>query len=84
MTKFVLYAQVGCKSSDITRKYLVSESVEFIEYDITYDVIRKSEMIQRTGGRKHTPQIFYNNSHIKTLEDLCKLINELKAQNRVA
>lgn len=76
MDRVVVYTQTGCKQSDKVKQLLSSKKVTFIEKDISYDVLLKREMIERSGGKAITPQVFFNNSHIKSLDALAEAIDQ--------
>lgn len=70
MSSILIYTQHHCKQSDKIRHLLNIKKVPFEEKDITHDVLGKREMMERTGGRVITPQVFVNGRHIGGLEDL--------------
>lgn len=72
MSKIVIYTQSNCRQSEKAKQLIQSKNLSFTEKDITYDVLVKREMIERTGGRATTPQIFINSQHIGNYEDLAK------------
>jgi len=49
---------------------LSNHEIKYIEKDISYDVLQKREMIERSGGRSTTPQIFMGNRHIESFDVL--------------
>jgi len=72
MSKIVIYTQSNCRQSEKAKQLIQSKNLTFVEKDITYDVLVKREMIERTGGKATTPQIFINGQHIGNYEDLSK------------
>lgn len=84
MDKVVVYTQTGCKQSDKVKQLLNSKKITFIEKDISYDVLLKREMIERSGGKAITPQVFFNNHHIRTLEALAEVIEKKNNSSRAA
>lgn len=72
MSRIVIYTQSNCRQSEKAKQFIHSKNLNFIEKDITYDVLGKREMIERTGGKATTPQIFVSGKHIGTYDDLTK------------
>ncbi len=75
--KIIIYTQASCRQSDKLRQYLNSKKLDFIEKEITHDVLLKREMIERSGGRAVTPQIFVEGKHMNDIEELQSNINNL-------
>lgn len=73
MPRITIYTQPNCKESERLKDVLASKSITFEERDVSKDVMVKREMIERTGGKKITPQIFINGKNFSN-------INELKEQ----
>lgn len=69
MEKVILYTQQTCRQSDKLKQLLNAQGIDFVEKDITYNVLLKREMIERTGGRSITPQAFVNGKHITSIEE---------------
>lgn len=72
MAKIVIYTQSNCKQSEKTRQLIQSLNLSCNEKDISHDVLLKREMIERTGGRSTTPQVFVNGQHVGSYEDVLK------------
>ncbi len=77
MKKIIIYTQSSCRHSDKLKQLLNSKKIDFVEKDITHDVLLKREMIERSGGRAITPQIFIEGKHMSNKEDLQSSINSL-------
>lgn len=73
MTEVILYTQSNCRLSEKARQIIQSKKYRFLEKDVTYDVLVKREMIERTGGRATTPQIFVKGKHISSVQELQNL-----------
>lgn len=73
MSEIILYTQLNCRSSDKAKQLLQSKKIKFLEKDISYDVLTKREMIERTGGRVNTPQIFIKGKHIGGFTELTSI-----------
>lgn len=70
MARVLIYTQANCKLSEKAKQLISSKNVKFIEKDITYDVLLKREMIERTGGKASTPQMFVNGKLVNNFDDL--------------
>ncbi len=73
MSKVVIYTQQGCKLSQQAKNLISSKGVNFDERDITYDALGRREMIERSGGRAITPQIFIDGRYVGGCDDLFRL-----------
>ncbi len=73
MPEVIVYTKLNCLSSEKTKQILQSNKIKFIEKDISFDVLTKREMIERTGGRANTPQIFIQGKHIGSFSELADL-----------
>jgi glutaredoxin len=76
MKATIIYTQPNCKKSEQAKKVLILKNIKFIEKDVS-EVETKREMIERTGGRPLTPQIFIEGKHIGTFEDLLCINNNI-------
>jgi glutaredoxin 3 len=70
MTEIILYTQTNCRLSEKAKQIFQTKKFRFLEKDVTYDVLVKREMIERTGGRATTPQIFVKGKHIGSFQEL--------------
>jgi glutaredoxin 3 len=73
----VIYATQWCGYCERARRLLASKGVSFQEIDV--DSAGRSEMIQRSGGRRTVPQIFIGDTHVGGSDEL----NELEASGRL-
>ena len=76
MANVILYTQQNCRFSDKAKQLLQIKKVMFNEKDVSHDVLLKREMIELSGGRVTTPQIFVDGRHIGGCDDLFKLYNK--------
>jgi len=81
MSKFLVYIRTGCRFSEQARQLLDSKGLEYFEKDVTHDVLLKREMIELSGGRVTTPQVFFKGRHIGGCDELCKLDGSLGLEN---
>jgi len=58
MTEVVMYSTSWCPYCTRARLLLKEKGVPFTEIDIEREPERRSEMIERAGGRTSVPQIF--------------------------
>jgi glutaredoxin len=77
MKKITIYTQSSCRHSDKLKQLLNSKKINFVEKDISNNVLLKREMIERTGGRAITPQIFVENRYMSNIDELHHSINNL-------
>ncbi len=75
MNKITIYTQTNCKASEKLKNFLITQNIKYINKDITYDVLQKREMIERSGGMSTTPQIFVGNQYVKSIDELKEIIN---------
>ena len=52
---------------------LDSKGLTYEEKDVTHDVLLKREMIELSGGRVTTPQVFFKRKHIGGCDELFAL-----------
>ncbi len=69
MANVVLYTKIECPFSKDCKKMLEEKGVEYHEITIDDDPAMMQEM-QTKSGRKDTPQVFINGSHIGSFDDL--------------
>ena len=70
MADVVLYTKPGCPYCIAAMGLLDQKGVDFTEIVASFDPEKKSEMIQRPGGRMTSPQIFIDGRHIGGPDDL--------------
>jgi glutaredoxin 3 len=70
MARVEIYTRAFCGYCTRAKRLLDSKGVEYEEIDVTMDSGRKSEMIQRAGGRTTFPQIFIGDRHVGGSDDL--------------
>ena len=73
MARVEIYTKVFCPYCSRALALLRGKGVEMEEYDITMDSAKRSEMIERSGGRMTVPQIFIDGLHIGGSDDLAAL-----------
>jgi len=70
MANVVIYTKNYCPFSKDLKTFLEEKNVEFTELMIQDDDNLRREMEEKSGGRKDTPQVFINSSHIGSFDDL--------------
>lgn len=73
MPKIEIYTKEWCGYSQRAKALLRDKGAAFDEYEISLDVARRDEMIDRAGGRTTVPQIFIDGRHIGGCDDLMAL-----------
>lgn len=76
MAKVEIYTKDWCPYCVRAKRLLTERGAEIIEYAVDYGGDKKSEMIQRAGGRTTVPQIFIDGRHIGGCDELFRLQSE--------
>jgi glutaredoxin 3 len=73
MAKIEIYTKFLCPFCTRAKKLLETKGVAFEEIDISMGGPRRSEMLDRSGGRQTVPQIFIDGQHIGGCDDIMAL-----------
>ena len=73
MANIEIYTKPTCGFCHMAKRLLGSKGASYAEVDISAKPERRSEMIQRAGGRSTVPQIFIDGKHIGGCDDLFAL-----------
>jgi len=73
MVKVEIYTGPYCGYCQQAKNLLDLKGVEYTEYSTFMDVGRRTEMIERAGGRTSVPQIFIDGRHVGGSDDLMAL-----------
>ena len=73
MTRVVLYTTPYCGYCRAAKHLLSKKGVTFTEIDVSEDMQRRREMIERAFGRRMVPQIFINDTHVGGYDELAEL-----------
>ena len=73
MTRVVLYTTPYCGYCRAAKRLLGKKEVTFTEIDVSEDMERRREMIERAFGRRTVPQIFINDTHVGGYDELAEL-----------
>lgn len=70
MAKVEIYTKFLCPYCTRAKSLLTAKGLDFEEIDISTGGPRRSEMLERSGGRQTVPQIFINGTHVGGCDDL--------------
>ena len=73
MLKVEIYTKDWCPYCVRAKRLLADSGADVVDYPVDRGGEKKSEMIQRAGGRTTVPQIFINGRHIGGCDDLIDL-----------
>lgn len=73
MARIEVYTKFLCPYCTRAKSLLTRKGVSFEEIDISTGGPRRTEMIERSGGRLTVPQIFIDGRHIGGSDDLAAL-----------
>lgn len=73
MPSIEIYTSPLCGFCHAAKRLLTQKGVAFAEVDIMAEPSRRSEMMDRAGGRHTVPQIFIAGTHIGGCDDLYDL-----------
>lgn len=68
-----IYTSPLCGFCHAAKRLLNQKGVEFSEVDVLVEPGRRSEMMDRAGGRHTVPQIFVGETHVGGCDDLFDL-----------
>ena len=84
MKKVVIYTGIRCAHCDWTLALLKKKNIDFVEYNINENPIKRDEMLKKSNGARTVPQIFIGeyyvggNFELQALEREGKLDSLLK------
>jgi glutaredoxin 3 len=73
MAKVEIYTKFLCPFCTRALSLLAAKGVAVEEYDITMGGAKRTEMLDRSGGRTTVPQIFIDGRHIGGSDELAAL-----------
>jgi glutaredoxin 3 len=71
--KVEIYTWATCPFCIRAKKLLEQKGVDYTEYSIDGDEMARSQMAQRSNGRRSVPQIFINDQHVGGCDDIHQL-----------
>ena len=78
MAKIEIYTKAFCPYCSRALRLLDDKGVDVEEFDISMGGPKRTEMLDRAGGRSTVPQIFIDGRHIGGSDDLAALEREGK------
>ena len=81
MKKVVIYTGDRCIHCVWAIELLNRKKIEFTEYNIAKNVIKRDEMLKKSNGMKTVPQIFIGNYHVGGNDELQALEKEGKLES---
>lgn len=79
MKKVEIYTSPLCGYCHAAKRLLNNKGVEFEETNLMTNPGKRSEMLERSGGRTSVPQIFIGGTHVGGFDDL----NELEYDDKL-
>ena len=73
MAKVEMYTTMWCGYCARARGLLQRKGVDFEDIDVEADTSKRTEMVQRAGGRTTVPQIFIDGAHVGGSDELAAL-----------
>lgn len=73
MSKVEIYTSPLCGFCHAAKRLLNAKEIIFHEIDLASEPNRRSEMMDRAGGRHTVPQIFIGETHVGGCDDLFAL-----------
>jgi glutaredoxin 3 len=73
MKRVLVYSTRICPYCMLAKRLLSSKGVNYEEVLVDLDCNRRSEMLQRAGGRRTVPQIFVGDRHVGGYDELAAL-----------
>jgi glutaredoxin 3 len=73
LARVEIYSTLFCPYCARAKALLAKKGVQFENIDVIEDSSRRSEMVERAGGRTTVPQIFIDGKHIGGSDELLEL-----------
>ena len=73
MAKVEIYTKMTCGFCTRAKRLLEMKKVAYEEYRVDFGGPKKTEMVERAGGRMTVPQIFIGGRHVGGCDDLMTL-----------
>lgn len=85
MADIIIYTTKTCPYCVQAKNLLKQKGVEHIqEIDVSTDIEKRQEMMEKAHGRRTVPQIFINGEHIGGFDDLAATDREGKLDGLLA
>ncbi|MDH3230722.1 MAG: glutaredoxin 3 [Alphaproteobacteria bacterium] len=73
MAKVEIYTSPWCGYCHSAKRLLDKKGVTYIEYDVTMDRAKRTEMLERAAGGQTVPQIFIDDRPVGGCDELFEL-----------
>ena len=73
MKRVLVYSSMICPYCVMAKRLLSRKGVKYEEVLVDVECGRRSEMLQRSGGRRTVPQIFVGEHHVGGYDELAAL-----------
>jgi glutaredoxin 3 len=73
MAPVEIYTTPICPYCHAAKDLLTRKGVKFTEFNVMGDAQKRTEMVERAGGRMTVPQIFIGKTHVGGSDDLHEL-----------
>lgn len=84
MNNITIYTTDYCPYCHVAKALLRSRGLNYTEIDVSRDLDKRDEMIERSG-RRTVPQVFFDDKHIGGNDDLQRYVrNVLDAETAAA
>ena len=79
-----IYSKFLCPYCSMAKRLLASKGADYVEYDITMNRAKRTEMEERAPGARTVPQIFIGGQPIGGFDDLSALEQQGKLDSMLA
>jgi glutaredoxin 3 len=79
-----IYTKMACGFCTRAKRLLEMKKIKFDEISVDFGGPKKTEMVERAGGRMTVPQIFINGHHVGGCDDLMWLEQQGKLDELLA
>ncbi len=84
MSDILIYTKTGCPYCASAKQLLEAKGQSYKEVDIVHHPDKRSEMVEKAGGRTTVPQIFIGSKHVGGCDDLHALDRDGKLDGLLA
>lgn len=70
MNRVLVYTTAACPYCVAAKQFLQRKGLAYDEVRVDLDAARRAEMLERSGGRRTVPQIFFGDTHVGGYDDL--------------
>jgi glutaredoxin 3 len=84
LARVEIYTKMTCGFCIRAKRLLEMKKVSFVEIPVDFGGAKKSEMVERAGGRTTVPQIFIDGKHVGGCDDLMWLEQDGKLDQLLA